>query len=165
MMTKNDFLLLSEKDRFDWMITHGYYADESGQVFSPHKRPIGSFIKSLNYIIIGIRLPHSDRKNTVTFRAHRFIFYYFNKSIPICVDHIDRNTMNNSRFNLRSSNIQENSFNTAAKGCSYNRKQKKWHARIRIDGKLISLGYFEDYSDAHQAYLTGKQKYHQYANT
>jgi len=67
-------------------------------------------------------------------------------------DHRDRNGLNNTRANLRAAtnsqnmanrNIQKN--NTSGfKGVSWHKRIGKWQSTIRIDGKLRSLGYFDD---------------------
>jgi len=76
------------------------------------------------------------------------------------IDHIDRNPLNNNLSNLRIVNNQQNQFNRNAKGYSWNKADKKWHSQIRLNGKNIHLGYFENEEEAHQKYLEAKEKYH-----
>jgi hypothetical protein len=49
-------------------------------------------------------------------------FDIFNKKLVI--DHIDRNPLNNNIENLRVVTHQENTFNSDAKGCYFNKKRK-----------------------------------------
>ena len=92
--------------------------------------------------------------------AHRVIFYLKTGLWPKVVDHIDGNTMNNHPDNLRSSSFLENQHNRVAKGYRFHKRDKKWEARIKVNGKQIFLGAFSNEHDAHEAYLTAKKKYH-----
>jgi hypothetical protein len=44
------------------------------------------------------------------------------------------------------------------KGYSWNNQKKKWGARIKVNGKLKHLGFFEKKEEAHQAYLVAKRE-------
>lgn len=82
-------------------------------------------------------------------------------------DHIDRNPLNNRRYNLRPATQQENSRNqTKMKnassqyiGVSWNKRDKVWASQIRIDGKNILLGNFHNEEDALVARLQAEVKY------
>ena len=75
-------------------------------------------------------------------------------------DHIDSNGLNNRRSNLRLCTHAENQQNARPrkgassryKGVSWHKVWKKWHARIRHNGKIISLGYFTSEIEAALAY-------------
>ena len=77
-----------------------------------------------------------------------------------CVDHKDRNSLNNHLSNLRWCTRKENDQNRSKrkntssvyKGVSFNKPLNKWHARIQHNGHQIHLGYFSDESDAGRAY-------------
>ena len=75
------------------------------------------------------------------------------------VDHIDKQKSNNTLENLRIVSSQQNSFNTNAKGYSWNNKSGKFQARIHRDS-CINLGFFDTKEEAHQAYLEAKKIYH-----
>lgn len=76
-----------------------------------------------------------------------------------CVDHVDRNKLNNRRSNLR---LATNSLNQAnrrskrgensLKGFTWNRASGKWQASIKKDGKYKHLGMFDTAEDANKAY-------------
>lgn len=94
--------------------------------------------------------------------GHRLAWYLHHGELPVnSIDHIDGNTSNNKIDNLRDVTHQHNHFNqTTAKGYTWHKQHKKFHAQIRINGKPIHLGYFISEPEARNAYLTAKEKYH-----
>lgn len=76
------------------------------------------------------------------------------------IDHADLNTLNNRKYNLRLCNNSQNGANrksqinntTGYKGVRWYEKLKKWNARIRVNGQLLHLGYFETIDRAIEAY-------------
>jgi hypothetical protein len=74
------------------------------------------------------------------------------------IDHIDGNGLNNQKSNLRVVTHRENHQNRQHKksskfpGVSWNKKIKKWNAKIRIGNKSLHLGYFYDEEEASKAY-------------
>ena len=103
-----------------------------------------------------------DGKLYLKHRVLSHVFGILDLHSELKVDHIDRNKSNNNISNFRPGTQQENTFNTDAKGCSWNKRSKKWKAYIRINDKLIHLGYFVKEEDAHNAYLKAKPIYHKY---
>ena len=77
-----------------------------------------------------------------------------------CVDHIDRNRINNHVNNLRWVTRSENNRNigmlknntTGYKGVSYHKSGKKYEAYIRHQGKKHHLGLFNTAEEAARAY-------------
>lgn len=74
-------------------------------------------------------------------------------------DHINGDTLDNRRANLRTCTHQENTRNAKPrahsskyKGVAYSRQAHKWIAQIRHNNKLIYLGAFDDEADAARAY-------------
>lgn len=76
-------------------------------------------------------------------------------------DHINHDTLDNQRSNLRIVTKQQNQWNQKnPKGYSWDSKLGKYHAYLRVNGKSKHLGYFSNAIDAHEAYLQGKLRYH-----
>lgn len=76
-------------------------------------------------------------------------------------DHINHNTLDNRESNLRIVTCQQNQFNRKnSKGYYWNKRDKKYMAQIKVDGKIMNLGYFDKSEEAHTAYLKAKRKYH-----
>lgn len=83
------------------------------------------------------------------------------------VDHIDRNTLNNTLSNLRVCSKQENNINrgisivntSGHKGVSWHKGAKKWRATLMLDNKQVHLGFFSDLGDAVLARIEGARKY------
>lgn len=83
-------------------------------------------------------------------------------------DHINRNTLDNQRNNLRTCGKGLNAINTnlrktntsGHKGISWDKKMKKWQAYIWKEYKKIHLGYFTDIKKAIKARLEAEKLYH-----
>lgn len=75
------------------------------------------------------------------------------------VDHIDGNTLNNTRSNLRFATQSQNMMNkhvawgkSKYKGVIWNKTNQTWFVRILIDGNRRFIGSFRDEIDAANAY-------------
>jgi hypothetical protein len=96
-------------------------------------------------------------------RAHRLIWMYHNGDIPdgLQIDHINGTRDDNHIENLRLVTQNENQWNRkTAKGYSWHKSHKKWHSQIKVNGKVLHLGYFDNEEEARQVYLDAKEKYH-----
>jgi hypothetical protein len=84
------------------------------------------------------------------------------------VDHINGNSFDNRRCNLRVCeplenwwNAQRRSDNTSGyKGVSWSKSNGKWAARIKRNRKRIHLGYFVKAEEAYAAYCEAAQRLH-----
>jgi hypothetical protein len=89
------------------------------------------------------------------------------------VDHAFHNTLDNrklidGKINLRissrvqnASNRNKNANNTSGyKGVSWNNALQKWHAYIRVNTKLIHLGFCDDKEEAYARYCTAAERHH-----
>jgi hypothetical protein len=102
---------------------------------------------------------------------HRFILKLTDKKI--FVDHINMNTLDNRKINLRICTQSQNQMNTnknnrnslGYKGISYDKRVNKFYAAITLNKKRFNLGGFIDPVDAARAYNKAALKYHgEFAN-
>lgn len=91
--------------------------------------------------------------------------HYLHRLITSCpagkvVDHINHNTLDNRRENLRAVSTQINALNSRGNRSVGRRKDiTKWRARIRVNGKEFHLGYFKTEEEALQARRKAEQIY------
>lgn len=83
------------------------------------------------------------------------------------IDHINGDTKDNRRTNLRKVDRQTNSENlrrpmkSSSSGfLGVSRKRSKFHARIISKGKYYHLGSFQTAEEAHAAYVSAKARLH-----
>jgi len=109
-----------------------------------------SFIYFVSYV-------RDNTNKKITFLLHRVIAGCVYKDGKT-VDHINHNTMDNRKQNLRICTAQENAQNkkvynkTGYKGVSWQELSKKWRASIRVNNKTLFLGSFSDIEDAASIY-------------
>jgi len=123
-------------------------------VWNPHTK---SF-----YAKAHIRKP--DGKDT-TLRMHRLIM---NAQPGQQVDHVHHLTLDNRKSELRICTNSENLMNRGAqenntsgyKGVSWNKRDRKWHAQIWVNGKRKHLGYFSTPEDGYAAYCKAAHDLH-----
>jgi len=90
------------------------------------------------------------------FYLHRWIL---SPSPDLDVDHIDHDTLNNRRNNLRVCTNSENSWNrkfqlnnkSGISGVRWKPERKSWIAEIAVNGKQTHLGSFKKIEDAANA--------------
>lgn len=98
-------------------------------------------------------------------KRHRVVAYCFlNLDInnpKSHIDHINGNILDNHVSNLRVVTNQQNHYNRpTAKGYSFNKQHKKYHAQIQFNGKKTSIGFYNTEEEARSAYLKAKLEYH-----
>ena len=97
-------------------------------------------------------------------RLHRLILSAKKGEI---VDHINGNTLDNRRCNLRFASAAENIRNSRRrctntsgfKGVWWNKQVNKWQSEIKVLGKKIYLGRYNTPELAHEAYCAAALKY------
>jgi len=102
-----------------------------------------------------------------TIYMHRVIAERMGLDLSHDIDHIDRNSLNNLRGNLRIAsrletcrNKSKQSNNTSGyTGVSFYKPSKKWRAYIVINRKQIHLGYFDNVIHAAKAFNDAAIKY------
>lgn len=104
----------------------------------------------------------------VEYYAHRIIWQiiYGDDNMPPMVDHEDGVKHNNRLKNLRAATSGQNAANskprkdsgTGIKGVRF--KNGKWLASIKMNGKSVHLGSFEDSTAASTAYAIAAKQHH-----
>ena len=103
----------------------------------------------------------------IDYYAQRLAWLYMEGYFPtgIDIDHIDQIKINNWWNNLRLISRQCNTRNSKTpnrntsgiKGVSWDKKSKKWYARIGINGNDKYLGQYNNFENAVCARLAGEQ--------
>lgn len=101
-------------------------------------------------------IKYKDKKQiTKTVYMHRVIL---NPKKDLQVDHVNGNSLDNRKSNLRLVNNRQNAQNrhhsrtSKYPGVSWYKSNKKWASNIEINGKTKHLGYFDNEIDAANAY-------------
>lgn len=134
LLTQEKVALVDDAD-YEWLIQRKWHAHRSHKAWYA-RRPEG--------------------RNQTVF-MHREIM---NASTGEEVDHIDGNSLNNTRANLRLCTMTQNqrnkpkfSNNTSGyKGVSWSKQKNKWHARIYTMGRNVHIGLFDSAVEAALAY-------------
>lgn len=115
--------------------------------------------------VYACRMDYASSGERTSVPLHRFIV---GASKGVFVDHIDGDTLNCRRYNLRQCSNAENLRNRGAqknnksgyKGVCWANGIQKWMAQIKVNRKTIHLGNFDDVLEAAQAYRAAAIKYH-----
>jgi len=143
-LTQEKFALVDDEDynRLMEMTWHAWY-NKNGDSFYAHHSV------------------YNKGKNPSIVRMHRYILGVVDKGIN--VDHIDGDTLNNQKYNLRVCESHQNTTNmqglksnntTGYRGVSeyFYGSRKKWTAGVSKKGKRIRLGYFDSPEEAARAF-------------
>lgn len=115
----------------------------------------------------GYLMTRLNRKKQIF--LHRYLIFGENdNNHEVLVDHKSKIKSDNRRENLRVCNKSENAQNTSISsnntsghlGVSYYKQGNKWRAWITINGKFVSLGYYNDIDSAIKARINGEQQYY-----
>lgn len=142
-LTRNKACLVDEKD-FDKLNKFKWYAAKMGDLYYAYRTK---------------RVGKRSENKKFSIAMHREVL---NVKKGLYVDHINGNTLDNRRSNLRHCSNQQNSFNhkgqkrqrkySKYKGVKKNTKCNTWSARITVSGKAIYLGSFKTENEAAIAY-------------
>lgn len=112
---------------------------------------------------------HSFRDHGKQYKMylHRFILGLKLHDGIVC-DHINGDTLDNQKKNLRKCTTAENCRNarihkdnqTGYKGVAYNKEWRYYSSRIQVNKQNIYLGSFKTAEDAYEAYCDASKKYH-----
>ncbi len=126
------------------------YADLSANSWCAHEKTKG------DGRFYAVRNKSLGNKKSKMIPMHRQVLKVTDPKIQ--VDHINHNTLDNRKENLRLVDHRGNASNLKAKGSKTSIytgvrfHQKAWEADIRINGKKIYLGRFDSELKAHEAY-------------
>ena len=134
-LTKGQFAIVDAED-YEWLTQ------------------IGSWYYSKGYAVRREKQKNWQKRGII--HMHRLI-----NQTPkgLITDHINHNTLDNRKSNLRSCSNHENqlnrkvnSFNSAGSlGVSWHRRNKKWRAVFTPKGKNITIGYYKTIEEAAKA--------------
>lgn len=131
--------------QFKWRVAVGYAINANDAAGYLHKYH--------GYVVIRYR-----RKG---YLAHRLAWLYVYGRWPAKhLDHINGDRADNRIGNLRECSQRQNEWNKRApvtntsgrKGVKVSETPNRWHAQIRVNGKLVHLGTFSSAEDAETAY-------------
>lgn len=100
---------------------------------------------------------YSGKIDGINYRAHRVAYAMHYGKWPIFqIDHIDGDRANNRADNLREVTHKENHRNksmpsnntSGVMGVNWNKRLCRWKATIRVNGRVIYLGWFAHIEDA-----------------
>ncbi len=128
-LTQGKSALVDDSD-FEWLNQWKWHASKCGTMYYATRKKV------------------RNRKQ-ITIRMHRIILG--NISPGFCIDHINRNSLDNRKFNLRICKQGENALNRRLQknntsgytGVYWHKLYKKWMVILKYRGKNLFLGYFD----------------------
>jgi len=118
--------------------------------------------------------PYYAARQDINRSTRKYKLIFMHKEIievgdGLFVDHINHNSVDNRKANLRPATQTQNNrnrrkfagqSNSKYKGVYWKPRLEKWVAQIGVNRKVIHLGCFEKEKDAAKAYDEGAKKYH-----
>jgi hypothetical protein len=130
------------------------------------KRFVGKWYSHRNYVCGNSKV---GGKGTTIF-LHSLIL---NTPKHLMVDHIDGNTLDNRRKNIRNVTQAQNNQNqqgayrnnksSGIRGVSWHKQVKKWYASVMVSGKQTYIGIFDYIAEAEKAVIEARRKFLPYS--
>ena len=147
----NSHLLTNVDDDYIWLLAY---------------RWLVTFKRNHPYAITYIKSPLTGQREC--YALHRVVAGCSPKD-GFQVDHVDHDTLNNTRSNLRKASIAQNSRNREGlnrnntlgfPGLELRKHLKKpWKETLMYNQKKINLGYYASFDEAKSARIVAEQKY------
>ena len=147
-LTKGLFAIVDDED-YEYLIKHKWHASVNNK----------SIYAKRNIYIDGVNKKVYMHRQILSVKERR-----------IYIDHINLNTLDNRKSNLRTCTPAENTRNKISYGENSKYKgvqpsRNVWYARIYLNKKKHFLGYFESEEEAARAYDTAAKELHgEFAN-
>ena len=117
------------------------------------------------YVVRGLYAPKGSGMKHEMIRMHRFIM---NAPRGMYVDHVNHNTLDNRRANLRLCTPSQNQQNkrkqksnkSGVVGVHQSKRTGKWVVQIRVDNQVLSLGGYRTLEEAAQVRRDAEVKFH-----
>lgn len=145
-LTKGKYAIVSDAD-YPWLIRFNWY-------YSPN------FGAARNR-------PKHEREALKVRKKMLMHRYILNAPVNLQVDHINGNNLDNRRSNIRLATASENRRNwvnrpnkLGMRGIYYHRQSNRFVARVTVNRKCITVGYFKTALAARRAYCKAARKYH-----
>lgn len=171
--TKSCGCLHDEKSR-DRMIGNTYWS-----LSKPREIKLNEIIEDDNCLLVYVK-NRRFRINKEDYSLINKCRWYINKNGYVCdnkgrllhrvimkvnskneiVDHIDHDTLNNTRENLRVVSKTENAMNCSRLGITFDKSRNKWYVSIQARGKRHYLGRYSTKEEAIKARIEGEIKYY-----
>lgn len=129
--------------------------DGQPQIWScTHNKYLSQYLDKKGYPFVRL-WKNNKAKN---FRIHRLVATHFMNPHQhpdfTQIDHINRDKTDNRIQNLRwYSNLLNTLNRPGFKGYSQNKEKGMWHAKMKVNGEHLHLGYFTEEQEAADAYV------------
>ena len=144
---------MTRLEKCEYLKNKGYtYDPQTGKIYGLTGQEIKR--KCNDYILFG-----GTRNWKHNIYGHHFAWYMTYGNVDFgMLDHINRIKDDNRISNLRISNPSQNTLNKPAMGYCWDKERGKWKASIKLNGKYIFLGRFDNELDAKEVYENYKSK-------
>jgi hypothetical protein len=140
-----------------------YKINENGVVINAKNNKIRKPQLLKGYLIMAL----SKNDKMKIYKVHQLVSMAFLNHKPcgmkLVIDHIDKDKLNNNYLNLRITNQRENCNNRKNKsglvGVHFHKRAGKFTSEIRLNGKRLYLGLFDNEYEAHLAYQSKLKEY------